>query len=68
MKERLPVGGKNHNDDGPEEGNLPLSAFAEPSEPSELAPEDNPKEQLCHNQEENPQIVVRMPSKQNSKL
>ena len=66
MKERLPVGEKNNG--GPSGDDLPLSAFAEPSEPSELAPEDNPKEQLTHNQEENPQVVLRKPSMQKPKL
>jgi hypothetical protein len=65
-KRRLPV--KEKNGGGPGGDDLPLSAFAEPSEPSELAPEDNPKEQLTHNQEENPQAVVKKPSKQDSKL
>lgn len=66
MKERLPVGEKNNG--GPSKDDPPLSAFAEPSEPSELAPEDDPKEQLTHNQEENPQLVLRKPSMQKSKL
>ncbi|KAH7907280.1 hypothetical protein BJ138DRAFT_1160552 [Hygrophoropsis aurantiaca] len=47
-----------------EESDPPPSAFAEPSEPSAAAPGDNPKAQLTSGQEENPQVVVRVTSKQ----
>lgn len=41
--------------------NLPPSSFAEPSEPSDHAPEDNPKGQLTKPQEENPQAIAHKP-------
>ncbi len=42
----------------------PASAFAEHSEPSDRAPEDNPKSQLVKPQEENPQVIAHKPGKQ----
>ncbi|KAG8977993.1 hypothetical protein FRB90_008612, partial [Tulasnella sp. 427] len=42
----------------------PPSAFAEPSEPSDRAPEENGKEQLTNPQEENPQLIAHKPGKQ----
>ncbi|KZT07764.1 uncharacterized protein LAESUDRAFT_724760 [Laetiporus sulphureus 93-53] len=42
----------------PKAPQLETSRFAEPSEPSDNRPEDNPKEQLMGNQEENPQVVA----------
>jgi hypothetical protein len=36
----------------------PPSAFSEPSEPSDLKPEDKPKDQITKPQEENPQVIV----------
>lgn len=42
----------------PKTQNPPPSAFSEPSEPSELKPEDKPKALLTGPQEENPQVVV----------
>ncbi|KAG8960602.1 hypothetical protein FRC03_006351 [Tulasnella sp. 419] len=44
--------------------NPPSSAFAEPSEPSGHAPEQNPKEQITNAQEENPQVIAHKPGKQ----
>ncbi|KAJ3841765.1 hypothetical protein F5878DRAFT_445402 [Lentinula raphanica] len=41
-----------------EEKHLPASAFSEPSEPSELAPGNKPKDQITKPQEENPQVVL----------
>ena len=38
----------------------PTSAFSEPSEPSDIVPENNPREQLTRPQEENPQVVLRI--------
>ncbi|THH14112.1 hypothetical protein EW146_g6185 [Bondarzewia mesenterica] len=35
------------------------SAFSEPSEPSNLSPEDEPREQITGEQEENPQLVLK---------
>ena len=43
---------------------LPTSAFAEPSEPSNRAPEDNSKAQLTGPQEENPQVIAHKPKSQ----
>ncbi|KAJ3780823.1 hypothetical protein GGU10DRAFT_380189 [Lentinula aff. detonsa] len=40
------------------DGTLPTSAFSEPSEPSELAPGNNSKDQVARPQEENPQVVL----------
>ncbi|KAJ3980643.1 hypothetical protein F5890DRAFT_1557518 [Lentinula detonsa] len=37
---------------------LPTSAFSEPSEPSELAPGNNSKDQVARPQEENPQVIL----------
>ena len=43
---------------------IPAHAGAEPSEPSELRPEDEPREQLRGEREENPQVVMHRPGKQ----
>jgi hypothetical protein len=43
---------------------VPPSAASEPSEPSEVRPEDKPKKQLKGEQEENPQIVAHRPGGQ----
>ncbi len=51
---------------GERKDKLPESAFAEPSEPSDRAPENNPKPQLVNSQEENPQIIAHKPGKQSS--
>lgn len=53
----------NPNKNGPDDrakakGKLPDSAFAEPSEPGDHAPEQNPKSQLKGPQEENPQVIA----------
>lgn len=37
---------------------VPPSSFSEPSEPSQIRPEDAPKDTLRGPQEENPQLVV----------
>ncbi|KAI0636088.1 hypothetical protein C8Q77DRAFT_1155799 [Trametes polyzona] len=37
---------------------VPPSSFSEPSEPSELRPEDKPKNTLRGPQEENPQLIA----------
>ncbi|CDO75162.1 hypothetical protein BN946_scf184866.g3 [Trametes cinnabarina] len=37
---------------------VPPSAFAEPSEPSQLRPEDKPADTIRGEQEENPQLVA----------
>ncbi|KAJ3735196.1 hypothetical protein DFJ43DRAFT_1151356 [Lentinula guzmanii] len=37
---------------------LPTAAFSEPSEPSELAPGNNSKDQVARPQEENPQVIL----------
>ncbi|KAI0775045.1 hypothetical protein BD413DRAFT_611414 [Trametes elegans] len=37
---------------------VPPSSFSEPSEPSQVRPEDRPKETLRGTQEENPQLVA----------
>jgi len=42
---------------------LPVSAFSEPSEPSQLSPAENPKEQITGEQEENPQVVLTIDDK-----
>jgi hypothetical protein len=47
----------------PKVENPPPSAFSEPSEPSELKPEDKPKSLLTGPQEENPQVVVTQSKK-----
>lgn len=49
--------------DGPsfgkaQEKDLPPSAFAELSEPGDLAPKDKSRKQVSQTQEENPQVVV----------
>ena len=38
----------------------PTSAFSEPSEPSDIMPENNPREQLTRPQEENPQAMLKI--------
>lgn len=38
---------------------IPLSKFAEPSEPSDVRPSGQAKPQLSSSQEENPQLVTR---------
>ena len=43
---------------------VPASSFAEPSEPSQLRPEDKPKDTLTGEQEENPQVVMHMQGRQ----
>ena len=43
---------------------IPAHAGAEPSEPSELRPEDEPSEQLRGEREENPQVVMHKPGRQ----
>ena len=43
---------------------VPPSGSSEPSEPSEVRPEDKPKEQLTGEQEENPQVVAHRPGGQ----
>ena len=43
---------------------IPAHAGAEPSEPSELRPEDEPREQLRGEREENPQVVMHKPGRQ----
>ena len=43
---------------------VPAHASAEPSEPSEVKPEDKPREQLQGEQEENPQVVMHRPGRQ----
>ena len=43
---------------------IPAHAGAEPSEPSELRPEDEPREQLRGEREENPQVVMHRPGRQ----
>lgn len=43
---------------------VPPSASSEPSEPSEIRPEDKPKKQLTGEQEENPQVVAHRPGGQ----
>ena len=43
---------------------VPPSGFSEPSEPSQLEPEDEPKQQLRGPQGENPQIIAQNPGKQ----
>ncbi|KAF7794829.1 hypothetical protein EIP86_005971 [Pleurotus ostreatoroseus] len=40
------------------------SAASEPSEPSALRPEDKPRAQLTHEQEENPQVVAHRKGRQ----
>ena len=42
----------------PKAERLPDSSFAEPSEPSQLRPEDKPAPTLRGEQEENPQLVA----------
>lgn len=37
----------------------PPAAFAEPSEPGNASPGENPKEQITSSQEENPQMIAR---------
>ncbi|GJF00064.1 hypothetical protein PsYK624_163420 [Phanerochaete sordida] len=37
---------------------VPPAGASEPSEPSEIRPEDKPKKQLTGKQEENPQVVA----------
>ncbi|KIK96037.1 hypothetical protein PAXRUDRAFT_826422 [Paxillus rubicundulus Ve08.2h10] len=46
----------------------PVSAFAEPSDPSDEAPAEHPHDQLTNQQEENPQVILKMPLKQRTKL
>ncbi|KAJ3490827.1 hypothetical protein NLI96_g1148 [Meripilus lineatus] len=48
----------------PKLNKLPPSGFSEPSEPSDLSPEQNPRSQLTSNQEENPQIIAQNPGYQ----
>ncbi|EKM58402.1 uncharacterized protein PHACADRAFT_252691 [Phanerochaete carnosa HHB-10118-sp] len=43
---------------------VPPSGSSEPSEPSEIRPEDKPKKQLKGEQEENPQVVAHRPGGQ----
>jgi len=43
---------------------VPASSASEPSEPSEVKPEDKPREQLTHEQEENPQLVAHQQGRQ----
>ena len=43
---------------------VPPSGLSEPSEPSEVKPEDKPKKQLQGEQEENPQVIAQKPGKQ----
>lgn len=43
---------------------VPPSGSSEPSEPSEIRPEDKPKKQLTGEQEENPQAIAHRPGGQ----
>ncbi|KAH9902616.1 hypothetical protein C8Q73DRAFT_831560 [Cubamyces lactineus] len=43
---------------------VPPSSFSEPSEPSQLCPEDKPKDTLRGEQEENPQLVAHNKGRQ----
>jgi len=43
---------------------VPPSGLSEPSEPSQVKPEDKPKRQLAGEQEENPQVIAQKPGKQ----
>ncbi|KAJ8496590.1 hypothetical protein ONZ51_g1020 [Trametes cubensis] len=43
---------------------VPPSSFSEPSEPSQLRPEDKPKDTLRGEQEENPQLVAHKKGRQ----
>ncbi|KAI0325436.1 hypothetical protein GY45DRAFT_1260812 [Cubamyces sp. BRFM 1775] len=43
---------------------VPPSSFSEPSEPSQLRPEDKPERTLRGEQEENPQLVAHAKGKQ----
>lgn len=43
---------------------IPAHASTEPSEPSEIIPEEKPREQLQGEQEENPQVVMHKPGRQ----
>ncbi|KAH8100116.1 hypothetical protein BXZ70DRAFT_1008624 [Cristinia sonorae] len=43
---------------------VPPSGFAEPSEPSQITPENKSKKQLTEEQEENPQVIAQKPGKQ----
>ncbi|TBU24012.1 hypothetical protein BD309DRAFT_568837 [Dichomitus squalens] len=43
---------------------VPASSFSEPSEPSQLRPDDKPKEALAGEQEENPQLVAHKEGRQ----
>ncbi|KIJ66731.1 hypothetical protein HYDPIDRAFT_26157 [Hydnomerulius pinastri MD-312] len=54
--------------EGPGGDNPPVSAFAEPSEPSGDAPGEHSRNQLTGQQEENPQVIMTKPPKQKTKL
>ncbi|KIP08234.1 hypothetical protein PHLGIDRAFT_18988 [Phlebiopsis gigantea 11061_1 CR5-6] len=43
---------------------VPPGGSSEPSEPSEVRPEDKSKTQLVGEQEENPQLIAHRPGKQ----
>ncbi|KAI0366260.1 hypothetical protein BV20DRAFT_971957 [Pilatotrama ljubarskyi] len=43
---------------------VPPSSFSEPSEPSQLRPEDKPQDTIRGEQEENPQLVAHDKGKQ----
>ncbi|TCD64280.1 hypothetical protein EIP91_004288 [Steccherinum ochraceum] len=43
---------------------IPPGAASEPSEPSQIKPEDKSKKQITSQDEENPQVVVQKPGKQ----
>ena len=43
---------------------VPPSGASEPSEPSEIRPEEKPKKQLTGEQEENPQAIAHRPGGQ----
>ena len=48
----------------PKAQRLPDSSFSEPSEPSQLRPEDKPARALRGEQEENPQLVAHARGRQ----
>jgi hypothetical protein len=54
--------------EGRGEDDPPVSAFAEPSDPSDEAPGEHPHDQLTNQQEENPQVIMKTPLKQKTKL
>ncbi|KAI0694653.1 hypothetical protein C8T65DRAFT_744281 [Cerioporus squamosus] len=48
----------------PKAERLPDSSFSEPSEPSQIRPEDKPESTLRGEQEENPQLVAHSKGRQ----